>query len=624
MAHREHFYSQYSAVLVLLMFGFVSAGAFGQEHAAHAVAAQHGSPVLDIVRDPADVPPPVGNRAPTTVKVELVTREVIGQLDPDTGATYRYWTFNGKVPGPMIRVRQGDMVELTLHNDASSHMVHSIDLHAAIGPGGGAALSQVMPGQSKTFSFQATTPGLFVYHCGTPMIADHMANGMYGLILVEPAGGLPHVDHEYYVMQGEIYTAAAMGKPGMQAFSDAKLMQETPEYFVFNGAVDALTKDHPMHAKAGETVRFFFGNAGPNATSSMHMVGEIFTKDYALGSLTSPPLNGVQTANVPPGGAAMLEVTTHMGGQFNMMDHAIVRMAKGLVATLDVSGPENASLMHAGPMEGATATEAVAGITAADAANEPGTEISAADLKTPVSADAMDMGAMAMPKSAAVPARLHRTAVTNSPKTLNGCLTLQSDGKVMFRPLNANLTYRLEGRALLFDANDHHIVHLGGYFGSIMATEDPRLPSFVAITVDSIAPNCSAKVTAADIRKVENQANPVPAQTGSVVEMGEMRFLQSTVVVDVGQAVVWKNTSGTIHNVVADSSKALVAADVHLPEGAHSFESDMLRPGQSFSYTFTVPGVYRYVCTLHEANGMRGEVIVRAAGETTVASAARH
>ena len=111
-------------------------------------------------------------------------------------------------------------------------MVHSVDFHAAIGPGGGAELSQVVPGQSKTFTFQATTPGLFIYHCGTPMIADHIANGMYGLILVEPAGGLPHVNAEYYIMQGEIYTAAPKDKPGLQIFSEAKLMSESPEYFV--------------------------------------------------------------------------------------------------------------------------------------------------------------------------------------------------------------------------------------------------------------------------------------------------------------------------------------------------------------------------------------------------------
>ena len=234
-------------------------------HTGHQVKLQ--TKTVDIVRDAADVPPAVGDRKPAIVHVTLAAEEVVGTLDPSAETTYRYWTFNGKVPGPMIRVRQGDTVEVTLHNDASSHMAHSVDFHAALGPGGGAALTQAVPGQSKTFTFQATTPGLFVYHCGTPMIAEHIANGMYGLILVEPEGGLSPADREYYVMQGEIYTAAAKGKTGMQQFSDAKLMEESPEYFVFNGAVDALTKTHAMAANVGETVRVFFGDAGPNDTS---------------------------------------------------------------------------------------------------------------------------------------------------------------------------------------------------------------------------------------------------------------------------------------------------------------------------------------------------------------------
>ncbi|MGA9424321.1 MAG: multicopper oxidase domain-containing protein, partial [Terracidiphilus sp.] len=177
-----------------------------QGRASHTDTVAQTIKAADIVRDPSDLPPPIGDRAPAVVKVTLTSKELVGALDPASGTTYRYWTFDGKVPAPFIRVRQGDTVEVTLVNPKDSTMVHSLDFHAAIGPGGGAALTQVPPGQSKTFSFQATTPGLFVYHCGSPMIAQHIANGMYGLILVEPPGGLPHVDREYYLMQGEIYT----------------------------------------------------------------------------------------------------------------------------------------------------------------------------------------------------------------------------------------------------------------------------------------------------------------------------------------------------------------------------------------------------------------------------------
>src|SRR5215471_751250 len=251
-----------------VMFGASSLNAETAGHAGHSTGTAANP--ADIIRNGSDVPLPVGNRKSTLVHVTLTAEEVMGTLDASAGTTYRYWTFNGKVPGPMIRVKQGDEVEVTLRNAPNSHMTHSIDFHAALGPGGGAALSQTTPGQSKTFSFQATTAGLFVYHCGTPMIAEHMANGMYGMILVEPEAGLPHVDREYYMMQGEVYTSEPKGKQGLQQFSAAKLMDEKPEYFVVNGAVDALTGLRQMPANVGETVRVFYGNAGPNATASTH------------------------------------------------------------------------------------------------------------------------------------------------------------------------------------------------------------------------------------------------------------------------------------------------------------------------------------------------------------------
>jgi len=152
---------------LIAIVGMWSASAF----AANSSKTSKAPAAADIARDPSDLPPPIVDRAPAVVHVKLVAREMIGQLDGEAGTTYRYWTFNGKVPGPFVRVRQGDTVEITLQNDKSDMMVHSIDLHAALGPGGGSALSQVPPGQTKTFSFQATTPGLYVYHCGTAMVA---------------------------------------------------------------------------------------------------------------------------------------------------------------------------------------------------------------------------------------------------------------------------------------------------------------------------------------------------------------------------------------------------------------------------------------------------------------------
>ena len=306
----------------------------------------------DISRDPAKIPAPVGNRGPQTVRVDLETVEIDGQLAD--GTTYRYWTFNGTVPGPLLRVRVGDTVQVFIKNDADSAMVHSVDFHAVTGPGGGAAYLQVEPGQTKQLDFKALIPGLYVYHCATPMVAHHIANGMYGMILVEPEGGLPPVDHEFYVMQGEIYTTAAFGQQGSQEFSIDKLLGERPEYFVFNGAVGALTKQHMMHAKVGETVRLFMGVGGPNFTSSFHVIGEIFDRVYEWGNLTSPPLQGVQTVSVPPGGAVVTEFTTHVPGRYLLVDHALSRMERGLIGFIMVDGEPNPDIFK--PYGAATAS----------------------------------------------------------------------------------------------------------------------------------------------------------------------------------------------------------------------------------------------------------------------------
>lgn len=294
---------------------------------------------VSIVRDPTDLPPPIGTRGPQRVKVDLETVEVTGNLAD--GAVYRYWTFNQKVPGPFIRVRVGDTVEVRLKNHDDSVLVHNVDFHAVTGPGGGAKATDAAPGESRGFDFTATNPGLYVYHCAVPMAAQHIANGMYGLILVEPEGGLPNVDHEFYVMQGEIYTEQKIGAKGELTESYDKLMNERPEYFVFNGAVGALAKEKPLHAKVGETVRIYFGVGGPNYTSSFHVIGEIFDRVYNLGSLTTAPMKDVQTTTVAPGGATVVEFKLEVPGKYMLVDHALSRIERGLVGILEVTGPDN-------------------------------------------------------------------------------------------------------------------------------------------------------------------------------------------------------------------------------------------------------------------------------------------
>jgi len=298
----------------------------------------------DIVRDPTDLPGPIGDREPENVRIDLEAVEIEGQLAD--GATFTYWTFNGKVPGPFFRVKLGDTVEVHVKNLMNSSMAHSVDFHAVTGPGGGAVFTNTAPGEETVFTFKALIPGLFVYHCATPMVAEHIANGMYGMILVEPEGGLPLVDREFYVMQGEIYTKEAFGSTGHLTENVQALLNEDPEYFVFNGAVGGLTAAHPLKANVGETVRIFFGVGGPNFTSSFHVIGEMFDRVYSFASLTSEPLTNVQTVSVPPGGATVVEFQLQVPGRYILVDHALARLQRGLAGYLLVEGSDNPEIFN--------------------------------------------------------------------------------------------------------------------------------------------------------------------------------------------------------------------------------------------------------------------------------------
>jgi nitrite reductase (NO-forming) len=299
---------------------------------------------VSIAMDPTAVPKPVGNRPPQLVKYTIETVELEGRLDD--GTTFTYWTFGRKVPGPMLRVKKGDTIELTLSNNASSKAIHSIDLHAVTGGMGGGAHTQVAPGQSKTVTFKALNPGLYVYHCATPSVPHHISAGMYGMILVEPPEGLPKVDREFYVMQGDLYTTHRAGTKGHQEFSDDRASDELPTYYTFNGAVGALTKEHKMAAKVGETVRVYFGVGGPNKVSSFHVIGEIFDKVYSEGSVTTVKKD-VQTTLVAPGGATIVDFKVQYPGTYLLVDHALSRVGKGLAAALEVTGPADDAVYKA-------------------------------------------------------------------------------------------------------------------------------------------------------------------------------------------------------------------------------------------------------------------------------------
>ncbi|WP_243401243.1 copper-containing nitrite reductase [Leptospira harrisiae] len=289
-----------------------------------------------------EVPPHIDRKSEAKVIVNMETVEVVGRLAD--GVEYTFWTFGGSVPGPMIRVREGDEVEFHLKNHPSSKMPHNIDLHAVTGQGGGAAASLTIPGHASKFSFKAINPGLYIYHCATSPVGMHIANGMYGLIFVQPKDDLPKVDKEYYVVQSEFYTKGKNGEPGLQPFSMEKAITEIPDYVVFNGSVGSLVEDRAITAKVGETVRLFVGNGGPNLVSSFHVIGEIFDNVYTEGGIL-PNQKNVQTTLIPAGGSAIVDFKVEVPGTLILVDHSIFRtFNKGSLGMLKVEGEPNATV----------------------------------------------------------------------------------------------------------------------------------------------------------------------------------------------------------------------------------------------------------------------------------------
>ncbi len=337
--------SLFAALASLCMTGMLraaTAGAPGTEFDAAPTETVHA-----VLTAPPNVPPPTLRNHPVKVIVELEVRELDKEISE--GVHYTFWTFGGTTPGSFIRVRQGDTVEFHLKNHPDNKMPHNIDLHGVVGPGGGAASSFTAPGHESQFTFRALNQGIYVYHCATSPVGMHIANGMYGLMLVEPPEGLATVDHEYYVMQGDFYTVGKYREKGLQAFDMQKAIDERPTYVLFNGSEGALVGDNALTAKVGEKVRLYIGNGGPNLVSSFHMIGEIFDKVWFEGG--SHFQENVQTTLIPAGGAAIAEFHTVVPGSFVMVDHSIFRaFNKGALAVLKVSGPEN-KLVYSGKEE---------------------------------------------------------------------------------------------------------------------------------------------------------------------------------------------------------------------------------------------------------------------------------
>ena len=300
-------------------------------------------PVIDAVMTHApEVPPPVNRDHAALVKVKMETIEKTMKMAD--GVDYTYWTFNGDVPGQMIRVREGDTVEVEFSNNPNSTVPHNVDFHASTGTGGGAAATFTAPGRTSTFRWKALQSGLYIYHCAVAPVGMHIGNGMYGLVLVEPKEGLPKVDKEFYIVQGDFYTKGKYGEPGLQPFDMDKAIREDADYVVFNGHVGAIAGDNALKAKVGETVRMYVGNGGPNLVSSFHVIGEIFDKVYVEGGKLIN--ENVQSTLIPAGGAAMIEFKVDIPGSFTIVDHSIFRaFNKGALGQLVVEGEDHPEIM---------------------------------------------------------------------------------------------------------------------------------------------------------------------------------------------------------------------------------------------------------------------------------------
>jgi nitrite reductase (NO-forming) len=307
--------------------------------------------VAELTDAPA-VPHGIYRKEPARVVVNIEVTEVEREIAP--GVRYTLWTFGGQVPGKFIRVRQGDVVELRLQNHPNSKMPHNIDLHAVTGPGGGAEGTFTAPGKQTQITFRATNPGLYVYHCATAPVPMHVANGMYGLILVEPPKDGPNklgwADVEYYVMQGELYTTGKFHAPGLQAFDMEKGIDERPTYVLFNGAEGSLVGPKALRAKVGDTVRLYVGNGGPNLVSSFHVIGEIFDRVYTEGGTRIQ--ENVQTTLIPAGGSAIVEFKVDVPGTYALVDHSLFRaFNKGAVGQLVVEGFSNKAVYSGKQLE---------------------------------------------------------------------------------------------------------------------------------------------------------------------------------------------------------------------------------------------------------------------------------
>jgi nitrite reductase (NO-forming) len=307
------------------MAGMTAAGAAATP--SFAGAAPENADALAAAHKPYDAAlPPL--QAGDVVKVNLVLKDITVQIAP--GVKYAAWAWAGGAPGPVIHVRQGQTVKITLTNKGA--IPHSVDFHAGrVAPDKN--FIDVFPGKSFTFSFKANDPGVFMYHCGTKPVLMHIANGMYGAIVVEPSTPLPHADKQYVLVASEWYLDRD-GVTQPAQFDMAKAHAKTPDWMTFNGYAGQYVK-HPLTADPGDTVRFWVMDAGPSIDTDFHIVGTILDRAWIDSDLTQH-LNNVQTAQVPAGGGGVFDVKIDEPGLYPFVSHAFAAVDQGQVGLLNV------------------------------------------------------------------------------------------------------------------------------------------------------------------------------------------------------------------------------------------------------------------------------------------------
>lgn len=494
------------------------------------------------------VPPPITRKDQRRLVVNWTISETKAEIAP--GVIYDdYWTIEGKVPGPVLRVREGDLVELHLTNNAASMRNHNIDFHFVMGPGGGASSLNVAPGESAVLEARATAPGFYMFHCASPDIPTHIANGMYGFVIVEPAEGLPPVDREYYVVQSEIYTRN--GAKGHQAFSMQRGEMADAQYVVFNGAVGSLMGNNAMKANVGEKVRVWIGNAGPNYISSFHVIGQIFDNVYREGDLISAPAHGIQTTLVPAGGAVMVEFTSQVPGTFLLVDHAIFRLHKGAAASIKIEGAANKEVFD--PI---TAGDKAMAMSDKDHVPGPPESANAAD---------HDHGAMEM-KPAATPAPTLKAAPAKPKKTA------ATSKAAELKPIA--LTGPVTG---ITAAN----------FPKVVGEKEPEPEAEVAEAAPASAVPAAANGKEVIVKMLPGAGNYNPDPSAA--------FSTPRITIARGTTVTWLNTDDMVH--------------FNKDDAGTEFQTPMLKTGMRYSHTFKKPGVYHYTCIPHP--WMKGTITVK-------------